>query len=306
MQSNRRSRTAEATAAMRAIHQWFDDEPRVLDDEYADLLLSPFGFASAFPLARRLALRSLQRQAAWLLAVQGRRLPIGARRMRAQVLTRSRYAEDVLLERLAEGTGQFVLLGAGLDTFALRRRDLADRVRVFEVDHPETQRFKRERVERLRDGSPDHLEFVPCDFERQTLEEALSPSSYDPGRPAVFSWLGVTYYLSVEAIRATFDFFAGQAAGGRLVLDYWNELAVPPLDASLLEVVRASVSAQGEPMLSFFTRDRIAAEATNSGLRVLENLSADDVNRRYLEGRRDGLVVPGFGRLLALGNGRDD
>lgn len=305
MQSNRRSRTAEATAAMRAIHQWFDHEPRVLDDSYADRLLSPFPFASAFPLARQLALRSLQRQAAWMLAAQGRRLPLGVRRMRAQVLTRSRYAEDVLLDGLEQGTDQFVLLGAGLDTFALRRRDLADRVRVFEVDHPETQRFKRGRVERLRESPPEHLEFVPCDFERQTLEEALAASSYDAARPAVFSWLGVTYYLSLDAIRATFEFFAGQAEGGVLVLDYWNEIAVPPLDANLLEFVRASVAGQGEPMLSFFAPDRIAAEAREQGLRVIEDLDAAAVNRRYLEGRRDGLVVPGFSRLLALGNAPD-
>ena len=303
MQPNRRSRTAEATAAMRAIHQWFDEEPRVLEDPYADRLLSTLPFASAFPMVRQLALRSLRRQAAWLLAAQGRRLSLGARRMRAQVLTRSRYAEDTLLERMEDGTDQFVLLGAGLDTFALRRRDLADRLRVFEVDHPDTQAFKKERVARLREDLPTNLEFVACDFERQTLEDALASSSYVADRPAVFSWLGVTYYLTTDAIHSTFDFFSRQAPDGVLVLDYWNENAVPPLDATLLEFVRASVAGQGEPMLSFFTADRIAAEAADFGLRVLEDLGPNAINRRYLEGRRDGLVMPGFARLLALGNG---
>lgn len=225
--------------------------------------------------------------------------------MRAQVLTRSRYAEDRLLEQLEHGVAQFVLLGAGLDTFALRRRDLAGQVRVFEVDHPDTQRFKRRRVDRLRDGRPEHLEFVPCDFEQQTLENALSDSDYDPERPAVFSWLGVTYYLTLDAIQSTFDFFARQKSGGLLILDYWNEVAVRPLDAALLEFVRGSVAAQGEAMLSFFTPDRIASEARDHGLDVIEDLGATEVNRRYLEGRRDGLVVPGFSRLLALGNARD-
>ena len=302
MQPNRRSRTAEATAAMRAIHQWFDDRPRVLEDAYADRLLSVLPFASAFPLARQLALRALQRQASVLLAAQGRRLPLGVRRMRAQVLTRSRYAEDILLEEIAGGTDQFVLLGAGLDTFALRRPDLADRLRVFEIDHPETQAFKRRRVARLGEGVPAHLEFVPCDFERETLEGALAGSSYDPARPAVFSWLGVTYYLTEDAIRSTFDFVSRQAPGTALVLDYWNEIAVEPLDASLLEFVRGSVAVQGEPMLSFFTADRIAAEAGRCGLRVIEDLGAKKINHRYLQGRRDGLVVPDFARLLALGN----
>lgn len=293
MREGRRSLTAEGTAQARALHRVLDAEPTVFDDPWAASLLG----------LRRGAATPTADVFGWLRRAVPpgvRRVPVGSRRLRAQLVTRSRYAEDRLEEAMERGVAQYVILAAGLDSFALRRPDLVDRLRVYEVDHPATQAGKRERMSLLSAPTPGNLDLVPFDFEREGLGEALARSTFDPERPAFFSWLGASYYLSRPAIRATFAVVAAAAVGSELVFDYWNPLPRSVFDRALLDAIRFGVAGQGEPMHSFFRSEALAALVEEAGLEMVENLDADAIQRSYLSGRRDGLVMPGFAHLARV------
>ncbi len=214
--------------------------------------------------------------------------------MRAQVVVRARYAEDCLAEARRAGAARYVILGAGLDTFALRQR--AEPMDVLEIDHPATQTWKQQLLTRRGITPPDRLAFLPVDFERAGLDEHWPAKD----APDFISWLGTTYYLTREGISATLESLARSvAAGTRLVLDYWRE---PPgaLDYTLLLGTRMAVALQGEPMRTFLAPDEAEQLAADAGWRVTENVAAADQNRRYLSGRADGLSVPSFACLLRL------
>ena len=277
------SRTALATAFLRAAHVHLDDPPPVLDDPFALRLLP--GYQRRF----------IRRQAAIPKALRrfGAAYAAGAA-MRAQVVVRARYAEDCLAEQRGAGAGRYVILGAGLDTFALRQR--ATPMDVLEIDHPATQTWKQQLLTRRGITPPDRLAFLPVDFERAGLDEHWPAKD----APDFISWLGTTYYLTREGISATLESLARSvAAGTRLVLDYWRE---PPgaLDYTLLLGTRMAVALQGEPMRTFLAPDEAEQLAADAGWRVTENASAADQNRRYLSGRADGLSVPSFACLLRL------
>lgn len=295
---DQRSRTAEGTAALRAAHQLLDDDPPVLADPFAERLLG----ADLAPALRPWA--QLRRRVAGQLlgSLPGRagRLPIGTRRLRAQVVVRSRYAEDRLESAVARGVDQYLVLAAGLDSFSLRRADLADRLRVFEIDHPASQADKARRLESLGSGRPRHLELVPIDFESETLAEALERSSFDSDRPAFVSWLGVTYYLSRDAILATLRFVAGLAPGSEMALDFWSAEERSAADRALLLALRFSVAGVGEQMVSFFDPESLRALAEEAGLEVVDLVDRNEADRRYLVGRRDGLAMPEFAYLATL------
>ena len=285
---------------MRATHLLLDGEPFVLDDHYASRLLNPSAGVSVFPGVSKKLRSRIVRGVRFALAPRRQRFELGSRRMRAQVVTRSRYAEDRLAAATAKGVRQYVLLGAGFDTYALRAPTNSRPETVFEVDHPDTQRLKRSRILNLGESVPEHLEFVPCDFEHQTLEEALAASSFDSHQPAILAWLGVTYYLSLDAIRSTLGFVASLAPKSELVLDYWSDQISGPADRALLSFTLASVAAQGESMHSLLTPDTVSEEAHSAGLTLNEELNAKDIHERYLEGRLDGLRVPEFAHLASL------
>jgi methyltransferase (TIGR00027 family) len=187
------SRTAVLTAAARALHR---DEPApwVLDDPLAAGLAGPDGTVMMARLRAELPAPGLLAFVRW-------------------VCVRSRFAEDTAEEAASRGIGQYVILGAGLDSFACRRGGQRARLRIFEVDHPATQAWKRQRLAALGLPSPPDLAFVPADLERQPLRDALAAAGFDASAPAVFSWLGVTMYLRPEAIRATLATVADCAAG---------------------------------------------------------------------------------------------
>lgn len=298
MRQEKRSTTAEGAASLRALHQVIDDDPKILVDPLAAKLVSGPRRLSLLPYALG---GRLHRQWRQRLSVAFPRASLGVRRTRAEIVTRSRYTEDRLELALEKGVDQLVILAAGLDTLALRRPDLRDRLAIFEVDHPATQAWKLERLAHAGLEPPPNLTLVPLDFENNTLEEALSQSRYDPGRPAFFSWLGVTYYLTLDAIESTLRFIARQAPGSEIVFDYWNDDDLEsPRDRALLAAIRAGVAMQGEPIetcLSKADLDRLLA-ALN--LRCLEHLVPTDVHRRYLEDRHDGLVWPEFAHLAAV------
>ena len=202
---------------------------------------------------------------------------------------RLRYAEERLDDAIAEGVGQYVILGAGFDTFALRRPDVANRVRVFELDHPATQRAKRERLRRLGLAQPPNLAFVPVDFEVDALDAALASAGFDATRPAFFSWLGVTYYLTLQAIRETLDrIAAGAAPGSYLLLDHklpTSDLA-PPARAVADQLDRF-VARLGEPMVSTFTELALRDELRRVGGLPLDSVPPQEQACRYLAGRED-------------------
>ncbi|MEZ5556926.1 MAG: class I SAM-dependent methyltransferase [Pseudomonadales bacterium] len=290
MLDNTPSRTAQATAFLRAAHLQIDDPPAVCDDPVAAHLL---------PLYQR---RALSRMGALSRGWARRYRPPGDAfaAMRAQVVVRTRYAEDTLAAaRTGDGSHQpaqrYSVLAAGLDTFALRQS--APQIDVLEIDHPATQRWKRQLLHERGLPEPDTLTFVPVDFERDRLDEHWPACT----GPEVISWLGVSYYLSRDAIHATLSSLSRcTPAGSRLVLDFWEE--PPPHEAGslLLWGTRIAVALQQEPMRSFFRPGAMAALAGESGWQVAEHLSPAEQNRRYLAQRRDRLRVPGFAHLLHL------
>jgi methyltransferase (TIGR00027 family) len=233
------SQTALTAAAARAAHLLVDARPHIFADPLAGALLGDD--------AEILLRYHLEHGDHLVLA--------GAR---AQVVIRSRVTEDRLAEAVGRGVEQYVVLGAGLDSFAYRS-PLAARVRVFEVDHPGTQRDKRSRLASGGVAEPPSVRFVPVDLERQPLVGALLAAGFDPARPALVSWLGVTMYLTREAVRQTLSVFAGFAPGTEVVFDYM--LPAPLRDEAgeaYVEQVGAVAAHRGEPWLSFFAPDEVA------------------------------------------------
>lgn len=205
-------------------------------------------------------------------------------------LSRGRYTEDRLDEAIAAGTRQYVILGAGFDTFAFRRPDLAPKLRVFEVDHPVTQAAKRSRLTDLGWAMPANLRFIPVDFANDDLAQSLRQSDYDPSAPALFSWLGVTYYLPREAIFATLRAIADvAAAGSSIVFDYLDVAAFDPRRAGERVQKMITITGRaGEPMQSGFDPALLPGELAACGFRLSENLAPEAIEERYFARRTDG------------------
>lgn len=287
MRSDSPSQTAMATAFLRALHLVVDDPPHVFEDTLA---------AEFLPWYQQRFLRRLgSLPSAWLGTFRQRRSFLGG--MRAQVLVRARYAEDALAAARREpGIGRYVILAAGVDTFAWRQSE-DEAIPVVEVDHPATQRWKRQHLEQHGEPLPRELTFVPLDFERSTLTEALPR----PDRPQFISWLGTTYYLKPDSVAATLTALAEVSPpGSRLVLDYWQAAPGFGDGAGLLWSTRMITALQMEPMHCFLGPDELEAMARRSGWRLRANLAADAQNERFLAGRRDDLQVPGFAWLAEL------
>jgi len=205
------------------------------------------------------------------------------------VVLRSRYTEDKLDDAILSGVGQYVILGAGYDTFALRRQDLADRVRVFEVDHPATQEVKRHRILKANGSIPPNLTFVPVDFEIDKMDEALVRAGFDSQAPAFFSWLGVTYYLTQNAIQDSLDRIAKiSAPGSQVVFDFKIAKEMMSVEwIRLCEKLEGFVARRGEPMLTDFTPQSLNEMMARHGYTGVELLPADEQRRRYMDGRID-------------------
>ena len=271
------SRTAHRVALRRAAHQ-LHDSPVVFDDPMAVPLLG----ATYAEELRRTPVR------------EDRPFSIS---LRAFLVARSRYAEDNLRKAVESGVEQYVLLGAGLDTFAYRNS--YPQLRVFEVDHPATQQWKRELLQRNRIAIPESVTYTPVDFECQSLSAQLGNTGFNQRAPTFFAWLGVVPYLTLEAFRGTLSFISTQPPGSGVTLDYGQPRAVLPLLELLAHDSLASrVEKAGEPFRLFFTPADIAAEF--SRFHSLEDLGSQEVNARYFSGRTDQLAVRGTaGRLFS-------
>jgi methyltransferase (TIGR00027 family) len=271
------SKTALRVALRRAAHQ-LHDSPLVLADPVA---VSILGATYAEEIQRT-------------PLGPGRPFSIG---LRAFVVARSRYAEDNLSQAVEAGVRQYILLGAGLDTFAYRNP--YPQLRVFEVDHPATQEWKRDLLHRNRIAIPDSVTYTPVDFERQSLAGQLRDAGFDQRAPAFFAWLGVVPYLTLQAFRATLTFISSQPTGSGIVLDYGQPRAVlPPREQLAHDSLSLRVAQAGEPFQLFFTPPEIATELAL--FHHLEDLGAPEINARFFSGRVDQLAVRGSaGRLLS-------
>ncbi len=206
------------------------------------------------------------------------------------ILSRSRYSEDLLDEAIGRGVDQYVILGAGLDTFALRRPELLKRVQVFELDQPATQAGKRRRFAELGWVQPPGLHFIPVDLSKESLGAALVRGSFDPKAPAFFSWLGVTYYLERDAVLQTMRSIAEVAhPGSALVFDYFEADAFAREKQALrVHFTLAEGERVGEPLRCGLDPATLAATLAAVGLRLQEDLGPPEIQQRYFEGRRDG------------------
>ncbi len=235
--------------------------------------------------------------------------PQATRSFRASIVARSRFIEDLVVERSERGVRQYVILGAGLDTFAQRCPEIASRLRIFEVDRPGPQAWKRRRLISLGFGIPEWLRFVPVDFEesqpseaglppvaRESWRERLAAAGFDSRQPALVASAGVSMYLTRDANMATMRQVAALAPGTTLAMTFILpvELA-PPKERAGIEASAKGARASGTPFVSFFTPPDILAMAREAGFGHVQHISADDIAQRYFAGRADGLRPPSNG-----------
>lgn len=287
MEPNQFSKTALVTAYIRAYHHEHD-EPKIFDDFLAHRLIT---MAGSQPFQFRLidSLQSAEPELVKAYFDPAAALPWWVRVIAGAVLSRARYGEDCLEQAVRQGVRQYVILGAGMDTFAFRRLDLCEQLQVFEVDHPQTQAFKRRRLAEAGFEPPRALHFVPADFEQEGLTTALKRSSYDPQALTFFGWMGVTYYLAPESVFATWRDIAHSAPrGSSVVFDYLDTGFFSPENPhQSVRAVLDSVRRIGEPMRTGFDPPGLAEGLTRLGFRLQEDLSAADIEARYFRDRTD-------------------
>jgi methyltransferase (TIGR00027 family) len=266
------SRTAVYVAMLRAAHRLLD-EPIVFDDPLALIVLEPVARAELLD-------NPFQHND-----------PI-SRGERATLIVRNRFAEDELARAYAEGVRQYVVLGAGLDTFA--HRNPFEDLRVFEVDHPSTQRWKLRRLEEEGISSPASLTSVPVDFEKDDLAASLATSGFREDLPSFFSWLGVTMYLAEPTVMASLAYVAGLAGGATVIFDYRsNSALLNAVQRAFAEVLAQRVANLGEPWVSCFDPMALRDQLITLGFGQVEMFDPDELNRRYLYYRKDGLRCGG-------------
>ncbi|HUB09702.1 MAG TPA: class I SAM-dependent methyltransferase [Myxococcales bacterium] len=264
--------TAVRVALWRALHVEVDPPPHVLEDEIGLRLAAP--------------------DEAW--RSRGDMNPVFTRLFRASIVARARFIEDLVVEQADRGVGQYVILGAGLDTFAQRRPEIASRLRVFEADRPGPQAWKRQRLIDCGFGLPSFLRFVPVDFEAgEPWWEKLAAAGFDATQPAVVASTGVSMYLAKETIAATLRRIAASAPGSTLAMTFLLplELADPDVRPGLQRAVDGA-RASGTPFISFFTPAQMLALAREAGFRDLRHVSAAALTERYFANRTDGLRPP--------------
>jgi len=264
--------TAARVALWRALHVEVDAAPHVLQDEVGLRLLAP--------------------EPGWQR--RGDMDPGFTRPFRASIVGRARFIEDLVVEQAGRGLEQYVILGAGLDSFAQRRHEVASRLRVFEIDRPGPQEWKRRRLVELGLGTPDWLRFVPVDFEAgESWRDRLLAAGFDGGKPAVVVSTGVSMYLTKEANAATLRQMATLAAGSTFVMSFLLPLDMAdPQVRPGMEMAEKGARASGTPFVSFFLPAQILALAREQGFKEARHVSADELARRYFSGRADGLRPP--------------
>jgi len=268
------SLTALVTAYIRAAHQLFDAQPLILDDPVAVSLLG----ADAETQIRHSSARHQTPE---------------ARVLRAHVVLRSRFTEDRLAAAVLRGVTQYIILGAGFDTFAFRQPPWAKKLNIIEIDHPGTQAMKRSKLAAGGFAMPENLVFADVDFEKESLHDGLCRHRISMAEPTFFSWLGVTMYIQEEAIEAVLKTVAAFPASSEIVLTYIQ----PPTSLSDAERksysrLVQSVASAGEPFVSYFEPDALEAKLRSLCFSKMEFLSPADAQARYFQQRPNDLPWP--------------
>ncbi len=280
MPERQASKTAIGPAVLRAAHQLLDADPKILQD----------------PLAIGLVEESSEAE---IRAQESDLQHPFNRLMRSLFVMRSRFAEDQLAEAIKAGVRQYVLLGAGLDTFAYRQPEWARSLQIIEVDHPASLAFKRERLGHARVAIPDNVAFCPIDFESTGLQEVLSAATFDAQVTTFFGWLGVTQYLTSEAIAATLQFVLTLPAASGIAFTF--VLPDAHLEGSDLELARFAVegaASKGEPWLTRFEPEALRQWLRELGFSAVFHLTPEVATTRYFAGRHDGLPTPRVEQLM--------
>jgi len=275
------SRTALGVAALRAVHQLLDGEPKILHDPVAVRLLD----ADVLQQIRSNPARSEEP------LIKG---------LRSHVVLRSRYAEERMAQAVQRGVRQCVILGAGFDTFAYRRPDWAHSVRIYEVDHRATQEDKRHRLQSAGIPIPANLEFVAIDFELVSLREGLQTSALNFSEPAFFSCLGVLVYLSREVADAIFQLVSAFPASSEIVFTFSTpDSSLSNNDAESRTALAKLASALGEPWKTHFEPQTLMRDLRALGFSVISFLSSEAADQIYFQSRNDGLRAPRRGGIGA-------
>jgi methyltransferase (TIGR00027 family) len=264
--------TAVRVALWRALHVEVDPPPHILEDEIGMKLAAPDeGWRSRPDMD-----------------------PVFTSSFRASILARARFIEDLVVEQVAAGVGQYVLLGAGLDTFAQRRPEIASRLLVFEVDQPSPQSWKRRRLIELGYDVPEWLRLVSVDFEAGDIwRRRLAEAGFDAERPSIVASAGVSMYLTKDAIAATLREVGAFAPGSTFVMTFLLPLELTDPEARPgLETAAKGARASGTPFISFFTPTEMLALAREAGFSTVRHVSAAALGRQYFAGRTDGLRPP--------------
>lgn len=286
MEDNRSSTTALVSAFGRAYHSLYDD-PKIFDDSLARGLMTDDEFVAMsgymagginfFDPERAGSFSDTQQALKWVVQTQIAPTP----------LARARYCEETLSGAIMTGAEQYVILGAGMDTFAYRNPELLDGIHVFEVDHPATQQFKMGRVSQAGWEVPDHLHFVPADFTADDLISQLEEAGFHRSKRAFFSWLGVTYYLTKESILEILTRLAGASGEGSFIMfDYADEGLFRSTVKRVQNMV-AMAQAAGEPMKSCYSYDELETALRQAGWLIREHLTPEDIESRYFRNRHD-------------------
>jgi methyltransferase (TIGR00027 family) len=269
------SLTSLGAAALRAAHQLLDGEPKLLSDPVILRLLDPGHIEEIKALGPQFQHPETLR-------------------LRSRIALRSRYAEDRLMLAYARGVRQYLLLGAGLDTFAWRQPEGLDGLKIFETDHPATQEQKRQRLSRAGLSVPANCLMIAINFETETLEEALRKSSFDFAAPCFISWLGVTVYLSKEAVDAVFRFVSTLTKGSELVFTFAQKRL-----AGFMNHTAARAAAAGEPWQTYFRPEDLSRRLYELGFSSVHFLEPEEARATYYINRHDGLASPSLASIAS-------
>lgn len=266
--------TAVRTALWRALHVQLDAKPPIFEDEIGLKLVAP--------------------PDDW----QQRTDMKYTKRLRASIIARSRFIEDLVLEQSQHGITQYVILGAGLDTFAQRRPGIASKLQIYEIDQPGTLIWKEQRLTELGFGIPEYLHFVPVNFETSSWWERLLKAGFDTSKPALVACTGVSLYLTKEAIIATLNQIATLARGSKLAMTFYLPIELlDEEDKALMEMSIKGAGEAGTPFVSFFSPDEILELARDAGFKEAKTISTKDMD--YFTNRTDHLL-PASGEVFLL------
>jgi methyltransferase (TIGR00027 family) len=273
VEDGRHSYMAESSAYLRAVHMSLDGEPKILDD----------------PLAARLLTPGLDEQ----IAGDRERLATNALvKARSLIVMRSRFAEDELAVSLNRGVKQYVILGAGLDTSAYRNGDLVDQLQVYEVDHPDTQKLKLERLAEANIPMHKNIRHVAVDFEQQSMADGLAGAGFDRDQPTFFSWLGVSYYLTRESVLDVFKYVASGAPHSQLIFDFMlADSVLGEKERKALAKITAFLEKYREPLICRFEPWELQDTLYRIGFDQAFHLTWDGAMARYFENRPDGMYL---------------